>query len=407
MNFEYYFAKRITFNPERKASSLVIRLGIVSIALAVATMEIALSFVQGFQNEISNKVVGFGSHLQVVTYFREVDTEVMPIDRYEPTLDSVRKLPYVASVSPYVEKSAALKSKTGWDGTMLRGVDSTFDWRFFATVLVDGALPEYGATEELYHQEILISKKQSKVLNLSVDDKAVLLFFPEPYRRRPVRVAGIYETGMEEFDNNVVICDMRLLQQIWDWNDNEVTGFSINLHDLQDLDQAHEEVNGIIPYSMGAESITYLFRGIFDWLSLLHQNVWVILILMMVVSIINMTSVTLILIIERANTVGILKAQGMSSSRIQRMFLWYALFLILIGIVLGNVIGLGLLASQDWLHWLRVSQEDYFIEVVPVAWVWSRFFIVNLMVALICTTAMVIPTWVINRITPLRAIRFQ
>ncbi|MEZ4829462.1 MAG: ABC transporter permease [Bacteroidia bacterium] len=405
MNFEYFFARRITFQTQRAASGLVVRLSVLSIALAVATMEIALSVVQGFQTEIQNKVVGFGSHIQIGNYYHEEDTEISPLPKQEPAIDSVRALPDVVSVSPYVFRTGLFKSEAGWDGVLFKGVDKEYDWRFFRSVLKEGTLPDFSGPEESL--QILVSKKQARNLDLRVGDKARLMFLPPPPRRRQVEIVGIYETGMEEFDNNIMICDMRLLQKIWKWQEDQVSGFEVNLNSLENIEKATLQINEMTPFQFGAEPITYLYREIFDWLELQHQNVWFILILMVIVAIINMTSVMLILIIERTRMVGILKAMGLPAFRVRRMFIWNALFLVTIGVIIGNIMGLGLIAIQDTFGWFRLNQEDYFIERVPVAWVWLRFVGVNLSVIAICTIAMLIPTTVINRITPLQALRFE
>lgn len=368
-------------------------------------MEIALSVVQGFQTEIQKKVVGFGSHIQIGNYYHEEDTEILPLPKQEPAIDSVRTLPYVVSVSPYVYRTGLFKSDAGWDGVLLKGVDSTYDWHFFSTVLKEGQIPNFRGTEESL--QILVSRKQARSLDLRVGDKARLMFLPPPPRRRQVEIAGIYETGMEEFDNNIMICDMRLLQKIWRWQENQVSGFEVNLTSLDIIEEATLQINEMTPFQFGAEPITYLYREIFDWLELQHQNVWFILILMVIVAIINMTSVMLIVIIERTRMVGILKAIGLPAHRVRRMFIWNALFLVTIGVVIGNIMGLGLIGLQDSFGWFRLSQEDYFIETVPVAWVWMRFIGVNAAVIGICTIAMLIPTTIINRITPLQAIRFD
>ena len=436
MNFSLFFARRITFKNQRSVSNLVVRLAIISIALAVATIEISLSFVQGFETEIQNKVIGFGSHIQIGNYLPTLDTEVIPLAKDEAMIatlskgvmvvrdsvsiplgsrswtlfvrrDTVRN--FIRSISPYVERVAYFKSDAGQAGISFKGVDSTYDWRFFASALKEGAIPGY--REAQASRDILISRRQSKELDLLAGDKAHVFFFRESMDqrplRRPVTVVGIYETGMEEFDNAVMICDMRMLQRVWRWNDDQVSGFEVNLSSLEYLDPATDYVNEHTPPDFGADPITFLYPEIFEWLSLQHQNVRFILILMMIVAVINMSSVVLILIIERTRTVGILKALGMASYRIQRMFVWNAFFLILAGVLIGNLLGIGLLASQDTFGWFKLSQESYFIEVVPVAWVWFRFLLANLGVVFVCTLFMFIPTVIITRISPVSAIRFD
>lgn len=409
MNFPLFFARRITLQNQRSVTGLVVKLAVISIALAVATMEISLSFVQGFETEIQNKVIGFGSHIQIGNYLPTLDTEVSPLPKNDPLVASLDSADFISSVSPYVERVAFFKSKVGQAGISFKGVDSTYDWTFFNTALKEGEIPDFSAARP--SRDILISRRQAKELDLHVGDKAHVFFFRESIEKRPLRrpvaITGIYETGMEEFDNAVMICDMRMLQRIWRWEEDEVSGFEVNLTSLEVLDEATDYVNDNTPPDFGAEPITHLYPEIFEWLSLQHQNVEFILILMIIVAIINMSSVVLILIIERTRTVGVLKAMGMASSRIQSMFVWNAFFLILLGVFIGNVLGLGLLASQDIFGWFKLSQESYFIEVVPVSWVWYRFFLVNIGIMLVCTFFMYLPTVIITRISPVSAIRFD
>ncbi|MEL6134938.1 MAG: ABC transporter permease, partial [Bacteroidota bacterium] len=388
MNFPIFFARRIVFQSKRRTSSLVVGLAVLSIGLAVATMEISLSLVQGFETEIQKKVIGFGSHIQIGKIYRQTDTVVTPLFTTESALDSIRALPYVSSVSGFVFKEALIKSDEGSEGIQLKGVADSYDWHFFSSVLQEGRLPKYDT--ERTSNEILVSAGQARKMKLKVGDKARVWFFSDPVRRRTVEVVGVYETGMEEFDNLIVICDMRLVQPIWGWEANQVTGFEVNL-DLDklerqcywetlpqypyifrlcedEIDVAVTEINYIIPFNFDSTPITEIFPEIFDWLSFQHQNVWAILILMIIVGVIDMTTVILILTIERTRTIGLLKAMGLPNRSIQLVFIWNAFFLIILGIIIGNILGLGMLWSQDTFHWLTLNQEDYFIKTAPVSW---------------------------------------
>jgi len=408
LNFEYFFARRITFNYQRSISGFVVKLAVISIAIAVATMEISLSLVRGFEIEIQNKVVGFGSHIQVGNYLGDFDNEVTPLPKNEEFVKQVDSLEEVASISPYVNRWGMLRSKAGLEGVMIKGVDSSYDWSFFHSMLIEGEIPNiFGKKPEKGVYDALISKKQAQLLDLEVGDKVRFFAFNDPPKMRPLRVSGIYETGMEEFDVFIVLTDMHLVQNLWRWNDNQVAGFEINLHTLENLSTTTDYVNELIPFQYEAKSIQEIYPEIFDWLSLQHQNVWFILLLMVTIAVINMTSVVLILIIERTRTIGVLKAIGLSAGRIQRIFVWNAFFFIIIGVLIGNLLGLGLLASQDYFHWLKVSQENYFIKEVPVSWVWMKFLWVNLGVIMTCTIFMLLPTAVISRISPVQAIRFE
>ncbi len=404
----------------------MVRLAILSVALAVATMEIALSFVQGFESEIENKVAGFAAHIVVTNYGQEISSEILPLTYQAQDIARIEAIEEVASVAPFAIHTAMIRSRQYWEGVQLKGVDSSYHWDFLARAVVDGDIPNFTGSE--MSNEVLISRKIARRLALEVGDKAELIaFVGNDIEREATRVAGIYETGLEEFDNTTVIADMRLVQMLRGWSKSQVAGYEVNTHRLEtdphsywdwsswpffhrdsvsSLDNTTLDVSAVSPDFL-ATPVTYTFIDIFDWLKLQHQNVWVILILMMIVAIINMTSVILIIIIERTRTVGILKSMGMQGRHIRRMFVWYAMLLILVGVILGNILGLGLLYSQHSLEWLQVNQEDYFITTVPVAWVWGRFLFINLGVILICTLAMYLPGMVVQRITPVRAIRFE
>lgn len=395
LKFELFFARRITFQGQRRISILVIRLAVISIALAVATMEIAVSVVQGYETAIQEKVIGFGSHLQIGNYLRTSDTELVPLPRDEPGIAAIDSLPYVNKVVPYVTYVGFFVDQ-GIEDIWLKGVDSLYDWRFFETVMKAGQIPAFDGPRESL--ELLISQRLSRQLSLEVGQKVRLYFWDqgESVRFRPVTIAGIYETGMEEFDSRQVFCDIRMLQKLLDWDKNEVSGFEVYLTSLESTGRAYEEINEMIPFNYQAVPITSLYPDIFDWLNLLDQNVWLILVLMCLVAIINMSSVVLILILERTQTIGILQALGLTRRRTRRLFVANALFLILLGVLIGNLLGLGLLYSQDSWGWLTLDQESYFLQTAPVAWEWKAFFLVNLGVILICTLFMYVPTRIIS-----------
>lgn len=404
MIFESFFARRILFKQQRAVSGLVVKLAIASIAVAVSVMEVSLSVVQGFEWKIQDKVVGFGSHIQIGNYF-SLDEEKLPIPQDSTFLSGVREIPTVKYVGPFINQWALLDSKKGREGVVLKGVDSLYDWTFFKEALIEGKVPSLTEGTQ-YAREILISASQARKLSLQLDDKVTLYFLDEPMRRRSARVIGIYQTGMEEFDDNIALVDMRMLQGILNWDKSQVEGFDVNLFSLNELDATSDSINRMsINYSVSP--ITRLYPEIFEWLRLQHNNVYFILGLMILVAMINMISVVLILIIERTRMIGVLKALGLTNRRLMLLFSYNAFFIILVGLILGNLLGLGLLALQDTFEVIALPQESYFVKTVPVAWVWMRFFWVNVGVVLICSVFTILPTSWATRVKPIQAIRFD
>lgn len=411
-SFEFSFASRITFRSERSISGLVVRLGMLSICLGVAVMEVATSIVYGFQGAIQEKVIGFGAHIRVGNLLEELESEIDPLPRYNDFIPEIAQMEEVTAVYPYIVKPVMLRSASAQEGIVLKGVDSTFSWDFFGQHLKAGALPDVTRGKR-FSKDLLVSKKLADLLDLEVGEKAFAFFYDEEKgrpRSRQFLVSGIYETGLGEFDAQYAICDLRVPQEFWRWEADEVEGFEVKIRPGTRLDELESIAAGMLdlmPYQYEATPITRDFPELFEWVELQHQNVWLILGLMVGIAIINMISVILILILERTQTVGLLKALGMSNARVQGLFVTNAFFLILIGLALGNLLGLSLIWTQDLWGWFRVDQDSYFVDVVPVMWVWEWFLGINVGVLLVCTVFMYIPAWLVTRISPVSALRFE
>lgn len=414
MNFPRFFAQRIAFRHQGSVSGWVVRLAIGTMAVCVAVMEISLSFVQGFDDAIRAKVAGFSSHIHIGNYMSAMDDELHPLRRDAEFVAQLPKaFPQIERVEPYIGKFAMLRANGDMEAIYVKGVDSAFSWRFFQNSLVAGTIPNFQntPTEGKKTAEILISRTMADHLQLAANDEAALLFFDgEKLKRRTVRIAGIYQTGMEEFDGQILLCDIALLQGVLNWDKAEVSGFEVSCQsfpEIHTLESLAADVSVALPMEYEALPITKIYPEIFDWLGLQHQNVAFILLLMTIVAVINMVSVVLILIIERTRTIGILRAMGLTAWRTQQIFLWNAFYLVLMGVILGNILGLGLLYSQHVFGWLRVDEQTYFIREVPVAWVWSKFALINAGVIAISTVCMLLPTAIISRILPVKAIRWR
>jgi lipoprotein-releasing system permease protein len=387
----------------------MVRLTIITIALAICVMEVSMSLVQGFEQAISDKVIGFVSDIQIREYNsdKEANPEVAPLEDKNGTIGNIQKMSFVKSVSPYIIKWAMVEKGENTEVFMLKGIDKNYDWTFFKNTLKEGKIPDFTGEEESL--QVLISQAQAHILNAKVGDKITITFIQDPIKRRPVKVAGIYNTGLEEYDKITLFCDIRMLQNVMKWANNEVMGYEVDLHNSENLHEKADTLNTLSGAEWEAVPVPEIpaYAPIFDWLRLQNQNVWVILILMIAVAVINMTSVVLILIIERTQTIGVLNALGMKYTHLQQIFLWNMGMLMLPGMLIGNLLALGLLAGQYYFHWLTLDPENYFLDTVPVAWVWNQFVYINIGTFLICCIAMFLPTLIVSRITPMKAIRFQ
>lgn len=411
-DFEFRFAAKISFRPERSISNLVVRLGILSIMVGVAVMIVSVSIVFGFEHAIQEKVIGFGAHIRIGNLLEELESEVVPLPRYNEFVPAITEMPGVAAVTPYIQKTAMMRSGTTQEGVMVKGVDSTYDWRFFEQALVAGKIPDVTLGNR-YSRELLISQKLATLLDSKLGEKVLLYFFDPQEGKARVRefdVVGIYETGLGEFDQLNVLCDIRVPQEIWRWDPDQVMGFEVRL-DGQDvierLEPTAQEIESIMPYNYEANTITSEYPELFEWVALQHQNVWFILLLMVLIAMINMASVILVLVLERTRTIGLLKAMGLGLGRIREIFVSNALFLVLAGLLLGNLLGLALIFSQDYFGWLTVDQDSYFVKVVPVMWKWDWFVHLNFGVMALCTLFMYVPSYLVTRISAVKALRFD
>ena len=403
--FEISFSKRITFKNHRSVTRLVVFLSVASIALGIMVMEISVSIVTGFQEEIQAKMVGFGSHIQIGNFLGDIENTLPEIPKENDFIPEVRNIRGVKSVSSFVSLPCMVKSPDTQQGVMMKGVDENHDFAFFQGHLKRGSIPDFGSARESHG--ILVSQQTASLLNVDTGDAVIAYFLRDKPRPRKVFVSGIYESGLEEFDKVTVLCDMRLLQRILDLPESTVMGFEVNLISMTLMDTVMEKVAMALPPEYGASSIVDLNPQMFDWLDLQHQQVWIIILMMLIIAVINMVSVILILILERTRTIGLLKTLGLPHVRIRRIFLFTAVFFIMAGILIGNAGGSGLLVLQDHFGWIKVSQENYFIREVPVRWVWDKFLVINICAIVISSICMILPARLVSSIDPVKAIRYD
>lgn len=407
MNFELFTAKKILQgNSEgNRFSAPIIRISILAIALGMAVMIIALAVVTGFQTEIRNKIVGFGSHISITSYNTDNPLEAKPIDRNQDFYSSIKENPKVDNIQVFANKGGIIKTDEDIYGIVLKGIDSDFDWSFFEDKLVDGST--FSIEDSSKSNSILISEYVANKLFLKVGDDIKIYFIQEPPRIRKFTISGIYNTGFGEMDEVFAICDIRHIQKLNDWSENLVAGFEVSIKDFNDLESVDEEIYQSIGYNFNSTSIKKSRADIFNWLELQDINVFVIIILMLLVAGINIISALLIMVIERTNMIGILKAIGANNLSIRKIFLYSATYLVGVGLFWGNLIGILFCVLQSQFQFLKLDQDAYYIDHVPIEISTLDIIGLNLGTLLISIVMLLIPSLIISKISPAKAIKFD
>lgn len=388
-----------------QSSSAIVKIAVAGIALGMAVMILSVAIVTGFQSEIRKKVIGFGSHLQVSLYNPQNTLGVKPMDREQSFVHDIKREPGVKNVSAFAYKSGIIAVNGEIQGIVAKGVDGDFDWSFFEQNMVEGNAFNSG---DKTSDSILISKLIIDRLRLRLGDKVTMSFVQdEKERKRRFIIGGIYESGMEQFDGSILLCDMRHVQKLNNWNPDQVAGFEVTLNSFEDLEQLDAIVANHISWEYNTLKITDQFMEIFGWLELQDLNVVIILVLMVLVSGINMISALLVLILERTNMIGILKALGALNRSISVVFLYNATYLIFTGVLIGNIIGLGLGYLQQEFHFIKLNKANYYIDHVPILFDPASVIAINLGSIAVCLLMLVLPSLLVSRIDPVKTIRFN
>lgn len=384
----------------------IVRIAIGGIALGIAVMIIAMAIVTGFREEIKNKVVSFGADIIVTRYGNINAMEPVPISRnqhFDPPLTDIEG---ISHMQVFATKAGIVKTDEEIEGVVVKGVGSDFDWTFFQNHLVEGAV--FNTTDTSRSKNILISQPIAKKLKLNVGDRMEIFFIQgEQQRARIFNVSGIYLTGLEEFDRMYVITDIAHIQRLNQWQLDEVAGFEVFVHDFDRVDELDAKVYDAIGSELYSASVKELQPQIFDWLELQNVNVQVIILLMLVVAGFNMVSALLIMIIERVNMIGILKALGMADGHIRNIFLHQAIYLTGVGMFWGNVVGIGLCLLQQHFGLITLDQASYYVSVVPINLQLGHILALNAGTLFFCFLMMLLPSFIVARISPLKAIRFD
>ena len=382
------------------------RIAIIGIMLSLGVMILSVAVIRGFKQEIRQKVRGFAGDIQVQNYDNNNSYQASPIRIDNEFIKKVKSSPLFTSIAPTVTKPGIIKTKTEIEGVVIKGVNKTYDWTFFKKILVAGKVINFSDTVESQKQ-IMISSITANRLNLKVGDKFLMYFVQESLRKRSFYITGIFDVGVEDIDKTFVVGDMSLLVKLNNWDADQIGGYELRVADFDRLDVANDFLTDKMPLKLRSYAITDSYPTIFVWLSELDLNAEVMLILMIIVGTINMISALLIIILERTSMIGIFKAMGAGNWVIQKIFLYNASYLIGIGLVLGNIFGLGISFFQDHTHFFKLDEASYYMQFVPMQVEWLDVLLLNIGTMLVCLLVLIIPSMLVTRISPVKAIRFK
>ncbi|RLD66146.1 MAG: ABC transporter permease [Bacteroidetes bacterium] len=420
MNTELFIAKRLFSAKETKKSisNAVVTIAIVGIALGMVVMILSIAIVTGFKQQVSEKVTGFASHIIISNYDINSSYETEPIWKNQNFYPDIKDIPGYKHIQVFALKAGIVKTKTDIQGVILKGIGSDFNWGFFKESLVEGKI--FAVNENVKNDSVIISKHIATLLKLKVDAPLFMYFINKkgktknPVKQRRFTISGIYNTGLEEFDKSFVICDIKQVQKLNDWTNNQVSGFEITIDNFDELlpmtEKTYEQVGTV--YEKDTEqlqirSIKDNFPHIFDWLALSDTNVWIILVLMLLVGGFNMISGLLVIILERTNMIGILKALGAKNANIRKIFLYNASFLIGKGMIWGNLIGISLCLVQYQFGIIKLDPSTYYIDAVPINLKIFHLILLNIGTLIVTTAMLILPSMFISKISPAKAIRFS
>lgn len=417
MNTELFIARKLFFDKSNKKylSHRIIRIALFGIALGLAVMLVSVAVITGFKNEVRNKVIGFGSHIQIINFDSNNSYETRPVSMNQAFLPEIKKINGIKTIDVYATKPGMIKTDEYLQGIVFKGVAEDYNWDFFQKSLVEGRVPELNDSTRV--NEIILSEQVSKLLELNLNDNAVIYFLNEDEtlpRILQLKVCGIYRSGLEEFDKIFIVGDVKQIQRLNDWQDDEISGFEITVDNFSQIENIEQQVrNLVINYSeensaiLRTLSITREYPQIFDWLAVLDMNVWVIIILLSLVAGFNMISGLLVLILERINMIGILKALGSPNWSVRKVFLYLSFFLTGRGMLWGNIIAIVILVTQKVFRVIKLDPTAYYVDVAPVNISIPHILLLNVASITLTVLMLIVPSFLISKISPEKAIRFD
>ncbi len=405
MNLSYFISRRISDSRTDSSTAIIYRIAVASIALGLATMIVTFQILFGFRETIKDKIFSFASHLQITKYTIGSSYEGFPLSLNTPIYRDFEQYDFIEHIQEYSYKAGLIKTEEEVQGVLLKGVGASFDQNRFGKYLVEGKFLSFSDTD--YVRQVVLSKRIAQKLKLKLGDDLTIYFIQNPVRYRKLNIVGIYETGLEDFDDRIVMGDIGLIRRLNNWPDSLATGLEVFVKDQDRLEQAEADLYGIVDYDLYVDKVTDLYIQIFEWLTLLGRNVYIFISLVLFVACFNMISILLILIMERTQMIGMLKALGYPNRQVRRIFQFNGAMITIKGLLWGNGIGIGFGLIQDYFKLIPLDPANYYMDYVPIEWNLSVILALNLLIFIVVYLVLFIPTAIISRVRPIRAIRFQ
>lgn len=410
LNFELFIAKRIISGEKYKnsISSPIIKIAVTAIALGITIMLIAVSTATGLQLKIRDKMAGFKGHIQIVNYdSNNSDVSTTPIQKNQDFYPKFKNVSGIKNVQIFANKAGILRTATDFEGIIFKGVSSDYDWSFFEEYLIEGKVPDFNQPR---NTQVLLSETLINSLQLKLNDTILATFIKSEESKLPSNrkyiISGIYNTGFAQFDKNMMIGDIKEVQNLNKWSENEVGGFEVILENFEEISIKGNQIYNEIDSTLNSKTIVEMYPSIFEWIQLFDNNVWFIIAIMILIAGINMITALLVLILERVQMIGILKALGSNNFSIQKIFLYNASTLILKGLFWGNLIGLSLIGVQHFFKLITLNPETYYVATMPVSISFLALILLNIGTLICCFLMLIIPSFIVTKIRPSKSIKF-
>ena len=411
MNFEYFISKRLVTKSDYKSSisAPIIKIAISAITIGVVMMFIAIATGFGLQEKIREKIAAFNGHIVINNFTNNQATITQnPVSTQQEFYPSFTSIPEIEHIQKVATKYGIIRTETDFEGIVVKGVDEQYRWEYLEEFLVDGVLPVF---DESISREVLISDYLAKRLGFKTGDKLIVYFLREDQDRLPrsvgLTISGIFDSGFKEFDETYIIADLKQIQRLNDWSANEIGQFELFVEDFDDIQEVGYKVYEEVDSFLNASTIVELYPSIFEWLKMFDFNIILIIGIMILVAGINMMTALLVLILERTQMIGILKALGSSDWSIRKIFLYNAGFLIFKGLFWGNLIGISLLLIQKYFKVIPLNPETYYVSEAPIYLSLDYILIINFGTLLLCLLMLLIPSVIIVKISPVKAMKFE